>query len=50
MGVSLIVSLLLAVPAGIYSAIQQYSKGDYAVVTTFLPWKQHARIFPVLCC
>ncbi len=33
MGVSLIVSLLLAVPAGIYSAIHQYSKGDYAVVT-----------------
>jgi peptide/nickel transport system permease protein len=33
MGVSLIVSLLLAVPAGIYSAIRQYSKGDYVVVT-----------------
>lgn len=33
MGVSLLVSLLLAVPAGIYSAIHQYSKGDYAVVT-----------------
>lgn len=33
MGVSLIVSLLLAVPAGIYSAIHQYEKGDYAVVT-----------------
>ena len=33
MGVSLIVSLLLAIPAGIYSAIHQYSKGDYAVVT-----------------
>ncbi len=33
MGVSLLVSLLLAVPAGIYSAIRQYSKGDYAVVT-----------------
>lgn len=33
MGVSLIVSLLMAVPAGIYSAIRQYSKGDYAVVT-----------------
>lgn len=33
MGASLIVSLLLAVPAGIYSAIHQYSKGDYAVVT-----------------
>ena len=33
MGVSLLVSLLMAVPAGIYSAIHQYSKGDYAVVT-----------------
>ena len=33
MGVSLIVSLLIAVPAGIYSAIHQYSKGDYTVVT-----------------
>ena len=33
MGVSLIVSLIMAVPAGIYSAIHQYSKGDYAVVT-----------------
>lgn len=33
MGVSLIMSLLFAVPAGIYSAIHQYSKGDYAVVT-----------------
>lgn len=33
MGVSLIVSLLMAIPAGIYSAIRQYSKGDYAVVT-----------------
>lgn len=33
MGVSLIVSLLMAVPAGIYSAVHQYSKGDYAVVT-----------------
>lgn len=34
MGVSLIVSLLMAVPAGIYSAIHQYSKGDYVVVTS----------------
>ena len=34
MGVSLLVSLLMAVPAGIYSAIHQYEKGDYAVVTT----------------
>ena len=33
MGVSLIVSLIMSVPAGIYSAIHQYSKGDYAVVT-----------------
>ena len=33
MGVSLSASLLIAVPAGIYSAIRQYSKGDYAVVT-----------------
>ena len=33
MGTSLAVSLLLAVPAGIYSAVHQYSKGDYAVVT-----------------
>lgn len=33
MGVSLAVSLLIAVPAGIYSAVHQYSKGDYAVVT-----------------
>ena len=33
MGVSLLVSLLMAVPAGIYSAIKQYSAGDYMVVT-----------------
>lgn len=33
MGASLAVSLLMAVPAGIYSAIHQYSKGDYTVVT-----------------
>lgn len=33
MGVSLIVSMLIAIPAGIYSAIHQYSKGDYTVVT-----------------
>lgn len=32
MGVSLLVSLLIAIPAGIFSAIRQYSKGDYAVV------------------
>ncbi len=34
MGVSLIVSLFLAVPAGVYSAVHQYSKRDYAVVTS----------------
>lgn len=33
MGASLAVSLIMAVPSGIYSAIHQYSKGDYAVVT-----------------
>lgn len=33
MGVSLVISLFIAIPAGIYSAIHQYSKGDYAVVT-----------------
>lgn len=33
MGASLVVSLIMAVPAGIYSAIHQYSKGDYTVVT-----------------
>lgn len=33
MGVSLIVSLILSIPAGIYSAVHQYSRGDYAVVT-----------------
>ena len=33
MGVSLVVSMLIAIPAGIYSAIHQYSKGDYTVVT-----------------
>ena len=32
MGVSL-VSLILSVPAGIYSAVHQYTKRDYAVVT-----------------
>ena len=34
MGASLAVSLIMSVPSGIYSAIHQYSKGDYAVVTT----------------
>ena len=33
MGVSMITGLLIAIPAGIYSAVKQYSKGDYAVVT-----------------
>ena len=33
MGISLFVSIFLAVPSGIYSAIHQYSKGDYTVVT-----------------
>ncbi len=32
MGVSLLVSLGLSLPAGIYSATRQYSKGDYTVV------------------
>lgn len=37
MGVSMVVSLLISLPAGIYSAVRQYSKGDYAVVgTSFL--------------
>ena len=33
MGTSLIVGLLIAVPAGIYSAVHRYKKRDYAVVT-----------------
>lgn len=33
MGVSLLLSMFIAIPAGIYSAIHQYSKGDYTVVT-----------------
>lgn len=33
MGTSLIVGLLIAIPAGIYSAVHQYSAGDYAAVT-----------------
>ncbi|MBQ6875914.1 MAG: ABC transporter permease [Lachnospiraceae bacterium] len=33
MGTSLIVGLFIAVPAGIFSAIHQYKKRDYAVVT-----------------
>ena len=33
MGTSLIVGLLIALPAGIYSALHRYKKRDYAVVT-----------------
>lgn len=33
MGSSLVLSLLISVPAGIYSAVHKYTKGDYAVVT-----------------
>ncbi|MGH8010777.1 MAG: ABC transporter permease, partial [Candidatus Binatia bacterium] len=33
-GSAILISLLVAVPIGIYSAVRQYSKGDY-VVTTF---------------
>ncbi len=33
MGVSLVVSIIIAVPAGIFSATHQYSKRDYTVVT-----------------
>ncbi|WOO37496.1 ABC transporter permease [Anaerocolumna sp. AGMB13020] len=33
MGTSLFVSMLIAIPAGIYSAVRQYSPGDYTVVT-----------------
>lgn len=33
MGTSLVISMLIATVAGIYSAVHQYSKGDYAVVT-----------------
>lgn len=33
MGTSLMVGLLIAIPAGIYSAVHQYSAGDYAAVT-----------------
>jgi peptide/nickel transport system permease protein len=32
MGVSLLVSILIALPAGIYSATHQYQKGDYTLV------------------
>lgn len=33
MGTSLVVSMLIAIPAGIYSAAKKYSKGDYTIVT-----------------
>lgn len=33
MGVSLLAGLLIAIPAGIYSAVHQYSAGDYGLVT-----------------
>lgn len=33
MGASMLASLLISIPAGIYSAVHQYSKADYAVVT-----------------
>lgn len=33
MGVSLVTGLLIAIPAGIYSAVHRYQKRDYAVVT-----------------
>lgn len=33
MGVSLLLGLLIAVPAGVYSALHRYQKRDYAVVT-----------------
>lgn len=33
MGVSLLAGLLVAIPAGIYSAVHQYSAGDYTAVT-----------------
>lgn len=47
MGVSLIASLILAVPAGIYSAIHQYEKGDYAVVTASFLGSSHSGILPL---
>lgn len=34
MGTSLFLSLLIAIPAGIYSAVMQYQKRDYLIVTT----------------
>ena len=34
MGSSLLLGLLIAIPAGIYSAVHRYQKRDYAMVTT----------------
>lgn len=34
MGTSLLIGLLIAIPAGLYSAIHRYRKRDYAVVTS----------------
>ena len=34
MGTSLILSLVIALPVGIYSAVNQYSKKDFTIVTT----------------
>ena len=34
MGSSLVLGLLIAIPAGIYSAVHRYQKRDYAMVTT----------------
>lgn len=34
MGLSLVIGLAAAIPAGIYSAVHRYQKRDYAVVTT----------------
>ena len=36
MGTSLLISLLIAIPIGVYSAVKQYSKLDYAVTTVSL--------------
>ena len=45
MGISLIASLILAVPAGIYSAIHQYGKGRLCSRDGVLPRKQHSGEF-----
>ncbi len=34
MGVSMVLGMLMAIPAGIYSAVHRYQKRDYAVVST----------------